>query len=238
LRHIYVIIHKSEEYPRMKTNKTLQDEIQDYFKSLDELNLISLKLMNDDEIVGVLDGETPTNIRLFYPLRLLPTYLSIERWRPIEQDLDEDHQDDFEFEDDFSSFDDSDRQMQELFMSSDESSSPYGVDDLHFQNQQKEILFNGANSKKIISFFHMIEWFQHTNQSVLEINKAAIITSAEASTDLKHEYMVFLRGKMMAEQNEHVQKNTTNDSKQASPVILKTEEPTSNVLSNQSKSIH
>jgi hypothetical protein len=181
------------------TEKTsLQEKIDDYLNSIKELNLVALKLINDDEIVGVLDKETANTITLIHPIQLMPTYHLIERWLP--QDLDEEEEEDIELMGS-AGFGESEppgvqRQMFELFSKTQEGPTIFGNDDFPFQDKQRRILYNEANSKKMIAFYHMMEWFQHSDDITREINKMTIITKAEASNELKHEYIVFLKEKV------------------------------------------
>jgi hypothetical protein len=186
----------------------ISEEIDSYLESIRNLDLVVLKLNTNEEVVGVYQGIDDNFLKLFMPIKLLPSYYTIERWRPRDTDEQEIEEDDFDDDDSIMIEDDgmiataAQKDMFDLFNEPQLHPPVFGQDDYKFQEQQHGILFSQANSKRVISFYHMIDWFQHTDDTIIEINKSSIVSRAAASNDLKHEYMSYLREKTKKEEFE------------------------------------
>jgi hypothetical protein len=191
----------------MTTNEeetTLSDDIDSYMESIRNLNLVVLKLTTDEEVVGVFEEEDQYSIKLIMPIKLMPTYYTLERWRPPE--MNEENEEEFDtddldpeelmmIEENEGPFSGSGKPMYDLFNEQQLHPPIFGQDDYHFQEQQHNILFSAANSKRLVAFYHMIDWFQHTDETLISINRMTVVSKAQASDNLKHEYMGFLREK-------------------------------------------
>lgn len=224
----------------------LPEEIDSYMQMLEELDLYVLKLTTKEEIVGVFEDEDEYSISLVMPLSLLPTYYMIDRWRPPEMDEYIDGEDEVPAdmtEEDYEPEDAIQSQMSDLYGEKQIQPPIWGRDDFEFQQKQHRILFANANSQRVIPFYHMIEWFQHTNDSIVEVNKMTIVSKAPASFDLKHEYMSFFSDRAKehefeSEQQEPKPKNEEPEINIEEPHFGTLKLKMSQFSSYQSKAIH
>jgi hypothetical protein len=233
---------KSEE-------NSLPEEIDSYMQMLEELDLYVIKLTTKEEIVGIVEEENEYSVTVVMPVTLLPTLYMIDRWRPADFN-EEDEYIDGEEEigsseiDSDNMFEGADPKMADLYNENQIQPTIWGRDDFLFQQRQHQILFAEANSKRIIPFYHMMDWFQHTDDSTVDINKMTIISKAQASFDLKHEYMSYFRDRAK-ERDFEIEQQAQAEQPQKEPEI-KIEEPhfgtlelkTSQFSSYQSKFIH
>jgi len=146
-----------------------------------------LKMINGDEIIGILKSENEHRIELHYPLKILQTYYPIDRWRPKQYILEPEDEDE-ELEDIV--LDETQLALYELY-SKEPENEDIEIDDYDFQIQQQEILFDEARRKKLVAFYHLAEWAKNTEN--ISIYKSAIMGISSASDVLKMEYIIHIQ---------------------------------------------